>query len=245
MRSRLTGTLEHLDQTSNTPTATIAITRTPPAATTQPDTNQPHPPHAEAFDVLVPVYVAERLEDHRGRTATLHTIELLEAQGQGSHLIPRLIGLTDRRDRDFFNLFTTVKNLGPRKALRAMTTPPGTIAAFIAAKDTAALKKLPGVGPRLADTIVAELAGKADRFITTGIEHTEPKPSTTANTTANESTEPLPSDQADACSALVRLGTPRSEAERRVRAAIHKDPTLAEPNTPADRILAAALAATP
>jgi len=245
MRSRLTGTLEHLDQTSNTPTATIAITRTPIPDTNQPATTQTHPPHAEAFDVLVPVYVAERLEDHRGRTATLHTIELLEAQGQGSHLIPRLIGFTDRRDRDFFNLFTTVKNLGPRKALRAMTIPPGTIAAFIAAKDTASLKKLPGIGPRLAETIVAELAGKADRFITTGIEHTEPKPPASARPTTNESTEPLPPDQADACAALVRLGTPRPEAERRVAAALEKDPALAQPGTPADRILAAALAATP
>lgn len=264
MRSRITGTLERIDHSTNTPTATIAYGNAPPNTR---NTTTLTPASAEhehiwggwggAYDVLLPAYVADLLEPQRNNTVTLHTIELLEAQGQGANLIPRLIGFTHPEDRAFFNLFTTVKNLGPRKALRAMTAPPSDIAAAIAAKDPKQLKQLPGVGQRLAETIIAELAGKADRYIAPPSPdqpqaNTEIKPNNNTIPITTTNTTTLPSALAkvggaggDALNALVRLGTPRAEAERRLTNAIANNPELNNAATTADQLLAAALAASP
>ncbi len=224
MIARITGTLEHLDNN----TATIA----PPA-----HDNTPGP---IAYEILVPAFVAEDLTDQTNTTVTLHTIQLFESHAQGASLTPRLLGFTQPRDRAFFQLFTTVKNLGPRKALRAMIAPPAHIAAAIAAKDAAALKNLPGVGARLAETIIAELAGKADPFIIPT--DTSAKPSSTPIPTASHPDHtPLPTPAArDAAAALVQLGTQRPEAERRVAAAIEANPELAKDSATPDALLAAA-----
>ena len=57
------------------------------------------PEHGLARQVLVPAYLAERLAGDRGRTVTLHTMEYLEAQGQGSSFIPRIVGFGTWRVR--------------------------------------------------------------------------------------------------------------------------------------------------
>lgn len=61
--------------------------------------------------------------------------------GEGS--LPRLIGFEAARDRQFFELFTTVKGIGNRKALKAMAIEPAAIAALIVAKDAKARPNYP------------------------------------------------------------------------------------------------------
>ena len=61
-----------------------------------------------------------------------HTLHYLEAQGQGNTFLPRLIGFSSPEDRAFFELFTTVKGLGNRKALRALQLPFPRVAGAIA-----------------------------------------------------------------------------------------------------------------
>ena len=51
-----------------------------------------------------------------------------------------------------------------RKALKALSMPISRVASAIEAKDTKLLQSLPGVGKRLADQMVAELAGKMDEL---------------------------------------------------------------------------------
>ena len=51
-------------------------------------------------------------------------------------------------------------DIGPVKAVRALTYPVAEIARWIEAEDTAALTQLPGIGQRGAQTIVATLAGR-------------------------------------------------------------------------------------
>ncbi len=58
---------------------------------------------------------------------TLTTFQYLESQGQGSSVIPRLVGFQSTAEREFFELFTTVKGIGNRRALRAMAEDPGVI----------------------------------------------------------------------------------------------------------------------
>ncbi len=119
------------------------------------------------YQVLLPAFAAGRLGDSIGQTITLSTLYFLESQGQGATMIPRLAGFLTVLDKQFFELFTTCKGIGNRKALRSMALDIGQMAAAIADRDVAMLQSLPEIGRRTAETIVATLHGKVDRFIST------------------------------------------------------------------------------
>ena len=117
------------------------------------------------YEVLVPAADAMALAARIGQPASFHTLHYLEGQGQGSSFWPRLIGFQSTADRAFFELFTTVKGIGNRKALRALQLPFGQVAEAIAARDHALLQSLPEIGKRTAETICVELKGKVDPFV--------------------------------------------------------------------------------
>ena len=171
------------------------------------------PEQGLARQVLVPAYLAERLAGDRGRAVTLHTMEYLEAQGQGTSFIPRIVGFGRPEDRRFFEIFTSVKGLGNRKALKAIALPPSEIAALVAARDAKGLQRLPEIGKRLAETIIAELTGKLDAFVDPGV-IVEGKGSTIASKLS------IPTGAAaaveDAMAVLMELGQTQPEAERAI-----------------------------
>ncbi len=115
-------------------------------------------------DALVPACDLAALESQIGHPVERHTLLVLEGSSVGSSMTPRLLAFASEADRAFFELFTTVKNIGHRKAMRALTRPVSEVAAAIAAHDTATLTALPGIGKRAAETIIAELDGKVDVF---------------------------------------------------------------------------------
>lgn len=122
-----------------------------------------------AYEVMLPAYLAQELSVDAGgvggpRTIALHTIQYFEGLNQGTSFIPRLIGFSSARDREFFELLTSVKGLGNKRALRAMSVEPAVIARAISERNTRALQGLPEIGPKLAELIVHELKAKADRF---------------------------------------------------------------------------------
>jgi len=117
------------------------------------------------IDVLVPGSDVDALNRRQGQQVEFHTMLVLEGIGQGTSMVPRLLGFASARDREFFELFTTVKNIGHRKALRALQMPAAEIAAAIARRDTATLVSLPEIGKRTAETIIAELSGKVDAYL--------------------------------------------------------------------------------
>lgn len=119
------------------------------------------------YEVLVPAFVAARLAVSTGQPITLHTAHYLEGTAQGAHFVPRLVGFLDVTQRRFYELFITVKGIGPRKALRAMSLDVPQIAGAIADRDVKLLQSLPEIGRRMAETIVATLHGKVDDFLTT------------------------------------------------------------------------------
>ena len=45
-----------------------------------------------SYEVMLPAYFANRLSERIGQTITLHTREHLEAVGQGSSFVPRILG---------------------------------------------------------------------------------------------------------------------------------------------------------
>ena len=175
------------------------------------------PDQGLARQVLVPAYLAERLAGDRGRSVTLHTLEYLEAQGQGSSFIPRIVGFSRPEDRRFFEIFTSVKGLGNRKALKAIALPPSEIAAMVAAKDARGLQRLPEIGKRLAETIIAELTGKLDAFVDPGVivegKGSIPTTKLSIPTGAAAAVE-------DALAVLMELGQTQAEAERAIERAL-------------------------
>ena len=136
-------------------------------------------------------------------------------------------GFGSLRERDFFVLFTTVKGIGNRKALRALASSPGEIARFIAARDLKSLTQLPEIGKRMAETVVAELHGKVDAFLSTE----EVAQLDRASEVRIESRAAL-----DAIAALVTLGESESDAQRLVAKANSE-----RPEADADDLLAAVL----
>jgi holliday junction DNA helicase RuvA len=178
------------------------------------------------YQVLLPAYLAERLRPQVGRSVTLHTIQYLEGQGQGSSYIPRLIGFATPHERRFFDLLTSVDGFGNRKALRALAQEPASIARAIAGADAAWLSQLPEIGKKTAEKVILELKGKVQPFLTPdeirGLDEAAAAPVTSASELA--------------ISALVALGETRPDAERKVRAAILRDRSLKT----TDQIVAAA-----
>lgn len=119
-------------------------------------------------EVLIPAADEARLLTQVGGAVQFHTLHYLEGQGQGSSFWPRLIGFRSPLERDFFELFTTVKGIGNRKALRALQMPFGMVAELIARRDVSMLTTLPEIGRKTAETIVVELKGKVERFTVLG-----------------------------------------------------------------------------
>ncbi len=186
-----------------------------------------------AIEVLIPAYLARELEPQIGTEITLHTHLYLESQGQGTSFIPRLIGFGTIADRSFFEVFTTVKGVGSKKALRAMVEPPSTIASAIISKDAKALTKLPEIGKRTAETIIAQLTGKVERFAGDAILNPDtPQPASYIEHPT------LPPAAIEAVAALVALGEQRTNAEQKVQLAL----TRTNPDADVDTIVGAVFA---
>lgn len=109
------------------------------------------------YEIDLPVFVWRSFEDvELGSDVSLETYHyVLERQPT-----PKLVGFTREIERDFFKKFIEVPKVGPTVATQAMIFSVSTIAAWIEAGDTAAIKRLPKIGQRTAETIVAQLKGK-------------------------------------------------------------------------------------
>lgn len=184
-----------------------------------------------SYEVLVPAFLAERLVVSVGRTLELLTLQYFEGQGQGASFVPRLVGFSSPQERRFYELLITVKGMGNKKALKALAIEPGAFARAIAERDAKALQALPEIGKRMAETIIAELTGKVDGFVSyDGADRgVEAKPRGQAAAFSGPG--------AEAVDALVALGESRADAERMVERATSRDATLGSSAS----ILAAAL----
>lgn len=165
------------------------------------------------YEVMIPSYLAGALRPRVGARVELVTLEYLEAQGQGSSFVPRLIGFASVKDRAFFELFTTVKGIGNRRALRALAVEPARIARAIVERNARALTELPEVGKRLAETIIAELTGKVEGYLSAG---------EAAALEGAAEVKGLTPAGSEAVEALVALGEARVEAERKVARALSR-----------------------
>ena len=169
------------------------------------------------YEILLPSAVAERLKENGscGEEITFETIYYIEAGDRKSSHYPRLVGFTDPVDREFFSLMTQVSGLGVKKALKSLILPIRDIATAIETKDAATLTRLPGIGGRLADKIIAELHGKTAKFALS--RKVEP---------LAVSERPAVPFEAEAIEVLLQLQYSRPEAEAMIRKALKADPHI-------------------
>jgi Holliday junction DNA helicase RuvA len=158
------------------------------------------------YEVELPAFVWRALEDEQlGAPIELETFYFVTANAP----IPRLLGFLREVEREFFKKLVGVPNVGPTTATKALIFSVSSIANWIEAGDTAQLSRLPGIGKRTAETIVAQLRGKVTEEALLADERFDgaeaPRPAATSDVAR------------DAIDALIGLGYSRSEAERLVQ----------------------------
>jgi len=114
------------------------------------------------YEVLIPAYVMNEI---RRTSKAEDPIKLYISFNQTERQPkPVLVGFRAELDKEFFELFITVEDIGPSLAIRALTQPVREIARYIEEKSVKDLKQLKGIGERKAEKIVAALKGKAAKF---------------------------------------------------------------------------------
>lgn len=117
------------------------------------------------YEVFVSDYTHRHLQLELDKKISLFSIEFIDGNPQkGGRMTPRLVGFDTIIEKQFFELFCSVPGLGVKKALRAMVRPVRDIANAIEQQDVKTLTTLPGIGPAMAEKIVAQLRRKMAKF---------------------------------------------------------------------------------
>ena len=122
-------------------------------------------------------------------------------------MTPRLIGFTSDAEREFFELVCSVDGVGVKKTLKAMVRPVRDVAEAIVERDADRLTLLPGIGPAVADRIIAKLHRKMTPFaLMVGVD------------SAGDGAESVGDLASQALQALVGLGHSTSDARSKLEA---------------------------
>ena len=113
------------------------------------------------YEVLVPAIVMESLQNKDvGEDISLY-IFFQQTERQPK---PVLIGFNLEVEKEFFQYFISVEDIGPLKAVKALNVPIREIATAIESAEIARLTQLKGIGRRTAQKIIATLEGKMGKF---------------------------------------------------------------------------------
>jgi len=163
------------------------------------------------YEVMLPAVVMEALSGKSTGDEISLYIYFHQTERQPK---PALIGFNLEAEREFFQQFISVEDIGPMKAVKALEMPVREIAVAIETADTGRLKRLKGIGPRTAGKIVATLRGKMEKF---------------ALIRAAEPFEPPPNEDlfAQVLKVLTeQLGHSKVEARRMVTEAMERNPGI-------------------
>jgi Holliday junction DNA helicase RuvA len=152
-----------------------------------------------AYDIAVPLTTFEALPE-TGQDVTLHTHLVVKEDGW------QLFGFVRPYDRHVFRVVLGAKGVGPSLALSLLSTLSSErLVRAIRERDIPTLRSVPRVGKKTADQLVLDLADKVDALL----DASAPEPARPAAPAVDE-----------AVLGLVRLGYPRGDAERAVRAVV-------------------------
>jgi Holliday junction DNA helicase RuvA len=113
------------------------------------------------YEVLLPVFVMETINSKGiGDQISLY-IYYQQTERQPK---PILIGFNLEAEKEFFQHFISVEDIGPLKAVKALTISVRAVARAIEERDVSTLIGLKGIGNRTAQKIIATLEGKMGKF---------------------------------------------------------------------------------
>ena len=125
----------------------------------------------------------------------------------------RLYGFEGDAEREWFRILQTIQGVGAKVALAILSVmDPGALGTAIATGDKAAIARAPGVGPKLAARIAAEMKDKAPAYSAL-----DPVLARLSGAVQDGS---APQPVSDAISALVNLGYGQAQASAAVAAAL-------------------------
>ena len=135
---------------------------------------------------------------------------------------PVLVGFQDTKQKTFFERLIGVEGIGPAKAAAALIFPVADIARAIENEDVTLLRRMPGIGDRAAQKIVAALRGKVTDWAmdATGTSETAPVNSTQV--------DPKDAVIQEGVDILVGLGHRPNDAKVAISKALESEPELVD-----------------
>ena len=166
------------------------------------------------YEILLPTIVMETLKSKAvGDQISLYIFyQQTERQPK-----PVLIGFNLEVEKEFFQYFISVEDIGPLKAVKALTLPVREIAAAIEERDVGALTQLKGIGNRTAQKIIATLEGKMGKFAL--IRRDEPQKLTAVEDFTQQVFDVL----------VKQLGHRSADAKQMISKALKRNPAMTTP----------------
>ena len=116
------------------------------------------------YEILLPAIVRQTFNPRRaGEDGEIVRLYVYYHQTERQPK-PLLIGFNVEPEKEFFEKFITVEDIGPPTAVKALMMPIPRIAKAIEERDSKTLESLKGIGKRTADKIIATLQGKVGKF---------------------------------------------------------------------------------
>ncbi len=118
------------------------------------------------YHILISCGFTPYLQKHnkKGDKISVFTIYYIENGIGGSSLHPKLIGFRKNIEREFFEKYITVKGLGIKTGLKSFALSVRHIAQAIENSELKIICRLPGIGKRTAEKIIAELRGRVTKY---------------------------------------------------------------------------------
>ncbi len=113
------------------------------------------------YEVMLPTIVMKSLPQNQIDDCISLYIFYQQTERQPK---PVLIGFNLEIEKEFFQYFISVEDIGPLKAVKALEIPVREIATAIESGEITKLTRLKGIGRRTAQKIIATLQGKMGKF---------------------------------------------------------------------------------
>jgi Holliday junction DNA helicase RuvA len=159
--------------------------------------------HGVGYEVFIPLCTFSRLPE-TGKTVSLHVHTVVRED------VFQLFGFATPFERTVFEMLLKANRVGPRLAQTILSgIEPERLLRALRDGDVKALRRAPGVGPKLAERMGVELRERAAELLA-------PSADVPGAVAVGDESEDV---QGQLLSALLNLGYPRSQAERVVGAA--------------------------
>ena len=113
------------------------------------------------YEILLPAFVMQKVGTYKVGDEIALYVFFQQTERQPK---PVLIGFNLEAEKEFFQYFISVEDVGPLKAVKALSIPVREVARAIESRDVHRLTELKGIGKRTAQKIIATLEGKMGKF---------------------------------------------------------------------------------